>query len=374
MPSILLNGLVKGFRTSAGETCRALDDFNLAIADREFLVVVGPSGAGKSTLLRVIAGLEKPEQGEVRFGQALVNETPPGARGVAMIFQSAALYPHLTVRENLGFGLKLRKLAKTEISERIDAAAKTLGLGQLLPRMPEQLSGGERQRVALARALVCRPGILLLDEPLAQLDAVWRDELREEILRLHHQFSCTTVYVTHDQQEAMRLGQRIAVVDRGQMRQCAAPLTLYREPADRFVAEFFGQPPMNFFPGKAELCDGKLCFVSRAGFPEMEIDSAAGIPAGHELFLGIRPEEIALSDSAMPGKIAAIVERVEHLGADNLIWLRLGAARCVARTAPDYSPPIGKTVQVQLTACRIFDAQTGKRMTLMAAATGVAAA
>src|SRR5215469_10692299 len=245
MASLKLKNIVKQF----GQT-EVIHGISLEIEDGEFVVFVGPSGCGKTTLLRVIAGLEEMSEGEVWIGNRKVNNEDPASRGVAMVFQSYALYPHMNVEENMGFGLRMAKRPKREIKERVARAAEILQLTPLLHRRPKQLSGGQRQRVAIGRAIVREPEVFLFDEPLSNLDAQLRSEMRREIASLHHSLRATTIYVTHDQVEAMTLGDRIVVLDRGVAQQIATPLTLYRSPANRFVASFIGTPPMNLIDGE----------------------------------------------------------------------------------------------------------------------------
>src|SRR5207253_7322501 len=260
-------------------------DINLDIKDKEFLVLVGPSGCGKSTCLRMVAGLEEITEGELYIGDRVVNGVDPKARDIAMVFQNYALYPHMSVYDNMAFGLKLRHLSKSEIDERVRRAASMLGLDQVLERKPRQLSGGQRQRVALGRALVREPAAFLLDEPLSNLDAKLRLQTRAEIARLHHRLDATMIYVTHDQIEAMTLGDRIVVLDLGRIQQIDTPLNLYREPANRFVAGFIGSPPMNFLEGRVD--DGRFVTGSlTVALPR--------VPRLGQMILGIRPEHVGV--------------------------------------------------------------------------------
>ena len=266
----------------------AVDDFSLTVRDGEFLVLVGPSGCGKSTSLRMVAGLETPSAGRIFIGDKEVTFLPPKERDIAMVFQNYALYPHMTVKENLSFALKLRGYPKAEIARRVEAAAATLGLEEYLGRLPKALSGGQRQRVALGRAIVREPAVFLFDEPLSNLDAKMRVEMRAEIIRLHHRLKATMIYVTHDQTEAMTMGERIVVMDHGRIQQVAPPMELYDRPANPFVASFIGTPPMNLIPQ-----GGKL--------------------------LGIRPEHARL----VPGATYT-VDFVEPLGPETLVHLAPG--------------------------------------------------
>src|SRR4051794_29917282 len=246
----------------------AVNAIDLAVADREFVVLVGPSGCGKSTTLRMVAGLEEISDGVIRIGGRIVNDVPPKDRDIAMVFQNYALYPHMTVYKNMEFGLKLRKVPRAERHARVLAAAKTLDIEHLLDRKPRQLSGGQRQRVAVGRAIVREPAAFLFDEPLSNLDAKLRVTTRAELKRLHHRLRTTTIYVTHDQEEAMTLGDRIVVMKDGVIQQADTPLTTYNSPVNRFVAGFIGMPPMNFFDGALKGVDGRVAFIEGAAGPQ----------------------------------------------------------------------------------------------------------
>jgi multiple sugar transport system ATP-binding protein len=300
----------------------AVDDVSLTIGSGEFLVLVGPSGCGKSTLLRMIAGLEQVTEGTISIGERNVTELPPRSRDVAMVFQSYALYPHMTVRQNLGYGLKVRRTPKREIAERVDRAAELLGLDQLLDRRPAALSGGQRQRVAMGRAIVREPKAFLMDEPLSNLDAKLRVSMRAQLSALHARLTTTTIYVTHDQIEAMTLGQRVAVMRDGRIQQVDTPQELYRRPANLFVAAFIGSPAMNLV--EAEIDGGELRFGGYAiPLP------AAGAPATGRVIAGIRPEafeDAAFADPSLP-QIDVQVEVVEELGADTHVIFAVAAPR-----------------------------------------------
>jgi multiple sugar transport system ATP-binding protein len=280
-------------RYAAGQN-PAVDDFTLEVREGEFLVLVGPSGCGKSTTLRMVAGLETPTSGRIYIGGRDVTDLPPRERDIAMVFQNYALYPHMTVRENMSFALKLRHVPKAEIARRVAEAAETLGLGPYLDRLPKALSGGQRQRVAVGRAIVREPAVFLFDEPLSNLDAKMRVDMRAEIVRLHHRLGATMIYVTHDQTEAMTMGDRIVVMSGGKIRQAAAPDEVYNRPADRFVAAFIGTPPMNFFP------PGTLDFGRTTG---------------------LRPEHFSLvpAEGAPADALAASVDIVEPLGSETIV-------------------------------------------------------
>ncbi|MGD8277731.1 MAG: sn-glycerol-3-phosphate ABC transporter ATP-binding protein UgpC [Gemmatimonadota bacterium] len=296
----------------------AVDRLELDVRDGEFLVLVGPSGSGKSTALRMLAGLDHPTEGRIRIGDRDVTDVAPRERDVAMVFQNFALYPHMTVRENLSFGLRMRKVPRAEIERRVAATAAQLGLQRLLSRKPGALSGGERQRVALGRAIVREPSVFLFDEPLSNLDARLRAETRTELVRLHRELRTTMVYVTHDQVEAMTMGQRIAVLEDGRLQQVAAPLELYDRPANRFVAGFIGSPPMNFFPGRIEAGTARR-FNGRSFTLDLAAPPADDAPA-RDVVLGIRPEHVRPAGDDADLRIRVLV--VEPLGPETLIYGR----------------------------------------------------
>src|SRR5213593_240042 len=291
MAQVALRKIVKTF-----DRTPAVQGIDLDIADREFIVLVGPSGCGKSTTLRMIAGLEEATSGEIYIGDQLVNDVPPKDRDIAMVFQNYALYPHMTVYENMSFGLRLKKFPKPEIKERVENAARILDITELLGRRPKQLSGGQRQRVAMGRAIVRNPKVFLFDEPLSNLDAKLRVQMRIEIKKVHQKVRTTTVYVTHDQVEAMTLADRVVVMNHGRIEQIGTPNELYHKPATKFVASFIGSPAMNFIPCRLEDLAGKLHvrITDRIAFP-LPLARAAryqGIPRTDKLLLGIRPEHI----------------------------------------------------------------------------------
>ena len=295
----------------------AVNDLNLAINDGEFMVLVGPSGCGKTTSLRMIAGLEEITAGELKIGDRVVNDVPPKDRDIAMVFQSYALYPHMTVRDNMAFGLKLRKLPKADIERRVNEAAATLSLEKLLDRKPKELSGGQRQRVALGRALVRDPQVFLMDEPLSNLDAQLRTQTRGEIKRLQREVGTTTVYVTHDQVEAMTMGDRIAIMRDGVLEQVGDPDTVYGHPANTFVAGFIGSPAMSLTPAGAERRDGR----ARLAFGDLrlDLDGAPDLPS--EVVVGVRPEHARLwdDDAGLVGPIDGRVEYTESLGRETVV-------------------------------------------------------
>jgi multiple sugar transport system ATP-binding protein len=336
----------------------AIDDASFDIRDGELLVLVGPSGCGKSTLLRLIAGLEEASAGSIFIGERDVTRLEPRDRDIAMVFQSYALYPHMTVARNLGFGLELRGHDTAEIEQRVKQAAETLELTQFLDRLPRQLSGGQRQRVALGRALVRHPQVFLLDEPLSNLDAKLRASTRAEIARLHRTLGTTMIYVTHDQVEAMTLGQRIVVLDKGVIQQIDAPMQIYERPVNLFVAGFLGNPAMNFFRGR--LRDGML----EGDGVQLRL-TAVQAQAGQEIVAGVRPEDLHVAGTAAPGgSLTGTVELIESVGSEAFIHATSGGWRLIARSSPYNLPAVGARITLQPAADRIhfFDAQTGKRL------------
>jgi sn-glycerol 3-phosphate transport system ATP-binding protein len=345
---------------------RALDGVDLEAADGELLVLVGPSGCGKSTALRVLAGLEAPTSGRVWIGGRDVSELPPGERDVAMVFQSYALYPHKSVRENLAFGLRMRGVPRRERAQRIEGVARRLGLSELLERRPAQLSGGERQRVALGRALVREPLAFLLDEPLSNLDARLRVEMRRVVARLHGELRATMLYVTHDQEEAMTLGDRIAVLRAGRVEQVAPARELWQRPQTPFVAEFIGSPAINWFDARVEA--GALCCAALG----LRRPLRAPAPDG-PLRLGLRPQELSLA--APEAAPAARVELVESLGAARIVHALLEGPeplRVALLDAGEAPLARGERIGVSLAGARLhaFDAESGRRREDAAAAAG----
>jgi multiple sugar transport system ATP-binding protein len=352
MSAVRLDDVTK---TYDGQDRPALANFSLTAAPGEFLVLVGPSGCGKSTALRSIAGLETPDSGRIWIGERDVTDVQPRDRDIAMVFQNYALYPHMTVFDNLAFGLKLRKTPKDEIDQRVREAAATLGLDRYLDRKPKALSGGERQRVALGRALVRRPAVFLFDEPLSNLDAQLRVAMRAELHRLHQQLDATMIYVTHDQVEAMTLGDRIAVLKGGILQQVDTPLDVYERPVNRFVAGFLGSPAMNFVDA---VVDGTAVRVGEARWAaEGSLATALAGRTGTKLTAGVRPEHIALSDA--PDALQGTVEFTEVLGAETLLYVKTAAGRIVVRVAPDRMRPAGSAVGLvpEPGALRLFDGE-----------------
>ncbi len=345
----------------------AVEDFDLEVADREFLVLVGPSGCGKSTTLRMVAGLEEISGGTVAIDGRVVNTLPPKDRDIAMVFQNYALYPHMTVRENMAFGLKLRRTPRAEIERRIAEAAEALGLEQLLERLPKNLSGGQRQRVALGRAIVRQPKVFLFDEPLSNLDAKMRVEMREEIHRLHHRLDATILYVTHDQTEAMTLGDRIVVMEGGHIRQVDAPVRLYNEPRNRFAAGFIGTPPMNFLPvrvaeGGSLRAEGGV-LQPPAGFVP------GSVAVGRSLLFGVRPERLRAErlpeGGELPaGCLAGTVEIVEQMGSEAFVHFAVGGSRLIARLPSDAPVRHGErcALSVDFRHAHLFEPESGDRV------------
>jgi multiple sugar transport system ATP-binding protein len=369
MASVTLNGLYK--RYPGGVI--AVSDFNLDIADKEFIILVGPSGCGKSTTLRMIAGLEEISEGELYIDDKLVNDTPPKDRDIAMVFQNYALYPHMTVFENMAFGLKLRKTPKDEIKRRVAEAAKVLEIEQLLDRKPKALSGGQRQRVALGRAIVRNPKVFLLDEPLSNLDAKLRAQMRTELTKLHMRLETTFIYVTHDQVEAMTMGTRIVVMKDGFIQQIAAPQALYQNPCNLFVAGFIGSPQMNFIDCTVLDEGGKTYLI----FGESKIllpDAKGRKPevlsyAGKEIILGIRPENIHDEESFLAqhpeAQVKMNVDVVEMMGAETYLYMTGEGRNFIARVEPRSTSKTGDSINVAFDTKRIhlFDKETEQTIT-----------
>jgi multiple sugar transport system ATP-binding protein len=330
---------------------KAVDDFNLEIKDGEFVVLVGPSGCGKSTTLRMVAGLEEITGGTIKIGDRVVNDVPPKDRDIAMVFQNYALYPHMTVRENMAFGLKLRKFPKKEIESRVAEAARILGIVELLERRPKALSGGQRQRVAVGRAIVRKPAVFLFDEPLSNLDAKMRVQMRVEISRLHNQLGTTMIYVTHDQVEAMTMGQRIVVMKGGLVQQVADPISLYDRPANRFVAGFIGMPPMNFLEGQIRGANGAMVFEGPGGMrlavPE-QAKTALATFRDKPVTLGLRPEDVgsaAAEQLAGAPRIRATVEVIEPMGSESYVYYRAADTTFISRVDAHRRLRVGDAVE-----------------------------
>jgi multiple sugar transport system ATP-binding protein len=343
----------------------AVDDLDIKVADREFLVLVGPSGCGKTTALRCLAGLEEISSGKIMIDDRVVNDVAPKDRDIAMVFQSYALYPHLTVFDNMAFGLKLAKFPKEQIKSRVEKAATTLGIQELLQRKPRQLSGGQRQRVAVGRAIVRQPKVFLFDEPLSNLDAKLRVQMRTEISKIHQQVKTTFIYVTHDQMEAMTMATRIAVINRGKLQQLDTPQNLYNNPVNLFVAGFIGSPAMNFFPATLHLNGGLVadCVDFKIPIPEPRA-RALGSRSGKRVVVGIRPEDIHdtkfLPSNLSSTSVQVKVEVTELMGNETFLYLLTDKNRFVARVDPRSNLNAGNTgeVALNLEKIHIFDAET----------------
>lgn len=371
MAGVTFNSITKIF----GKDVKAVNDLNLEIRDKEFMVLVGPSGCGKTTALRMIAGLEEATAGDLMIADRRVNDVPPKDRDIAMVFQNYALYPHMSVYDNIAFGLRLRELKgffwqiansgeakkiKEDIDRRVHEAAKMLDIDHLLHRKPKELSGGQRQRVALGRAIVRKPKVFLMDEPLSNLDAKLRIQTRAELIRLHRDLAITTIYVTHDQVEAMTMGQRISVMNNGVLQQCDEPEVVYNRPANKFVAGFIGAPPMNFIDGTIQ--SGK--FVSPALTLPLSPDHAAVGMEGKKVTFGIRPEDV--SDASLAGNVDeshcfnATVDVLEKLGAEDTAYLKMGDVAMIATLDPANRLEMGSDHKfvVDIKKIHIFDAET----------------
>ena len=367
MARLVLENVAKIFSGSRREKIAAVRDLKLTIEDGELLVILGPSGCGKTTPLRLIAGLETPDQGGIFLDGRSLAGVPPKDRDVAMVFQNDALFPHLTVFENMALGLRLRHFPRAQIGERVNAAADMLGLAGLLQRRPTELSGGECQRAALGRALVRRPRVFLLDEPLSNLDAPLRLQLRGEIARLRRRLGATMIFVTHDQAEALALADWVAVMKDGAVQQVARPAEIYARPASRFVAGFIGSPPMNFFEGALAEKNGLLVFQERAGkAPPFSIElKTAASPrqhAGQPMTLGLRPEHIiAAAQGNGMAVVRALLERVEPAGAESLLYFSSGGHSFVARGPADAALRAAETIPLHfdMERARFFDPVTG---------------
>jgi sn-glycerol 3-phosphate transport system ATP-binding protein len=346
---------LRDLRKSYGDT-EVIHGVSCEIADGELIVVVGPSGCGKSTLLRMVAGLEDITAGEIAIGERVVNRVEPKDRDIAMVFQNYALYPHMSVRENMAYGLRIRGLPRAEIAERVQRAAATLQLDTLLDRKPRQLSGGQRQRVAMGRAIVRDPQVFLFDEPLSNLDAKLRGQMRVEIKRLQQSLATTAIYVTHDQVEAMTLADRLVVMNAGNAEQIGTPLELYERPATMFVAGFIGSPAMNFLPATTAENSVVLADGTRLPLP-------AGAAPGRAVTLGVRPEHLTPDDAA--GPFAVKVELAELLGADTIVHGRLGdGTLLLARLPGSAHASLGDTLRLAAdpASLHLFDRETGKRL------------
>ena len=376
MPRLVLEKVTKFFAAPDGKLVGAVQDLSLTVADKELLTLVGPSGCGKTTLLRLIAGLETVDRGEIRFDHQSVQTWSPQVRNVAMVFQSPALLPHLTGFENIAFGLKLRDVGREEIAQRVYATAEMLGVSDCLVCRPAELSGGERQRLSLGRALVRQPQILLLDEPFSQLDAPLRAQLRAEFMHLHNRLGMTVIYVTHDQAEALALGNQVAVMREGRLQQIGPPRQIHDAPVNRFVAGFLGSPSMNLFPGTIDQQDGYLSFISTPDTPTStapafilrikgERANAFGRHQGQRVLLGLRPEHLNATeadpaDNSHP-TINATLRTVEFSGAESILTLTVGEVIFHVRAGGNIKLIPGQNLSVgfDLRRARVFDAVTG---------------
>jgi multiple sugar transport system ATP-binding protein len=342
-----------------------VDDLSLTIADGEFVVLLGPSGCGKSTTLRMLAGLEEITSGDILVTNERVNDIPPQHRDLAMVFQNYALYPHMSVAENIAYPLRIRKLSREQITDRVARVAGLLEIDNLLARKPRELSGGERQRVALARAIVREPRAYLMDEPLSNLDARLRVQMRGELKRLQQQLGTTTIYVTHDQAEAMTLAHRVAVMRQGKLQQFDTPLNVYNYPANRFVAEFVGSPSMNFIEGQIERYTQTFRSQRlRLRLTNALLESLDRIDHEQQVVLGIRPEHIRVSTTQRDGWLPASVYVTEVMGSETFVFLTLGGERIIARAPADFRAEVESTVWVDLdiNKSHFFDSTSGERL------------
>ena len=346
----------------------AVKNISLEIKDKEFVVLVGPSGCGKTTLLRMVAGLEQITKGKMFIDDEVINDIPPKSRNIAMVFQNYALYPHMTIFNNMAFGLKLRKVPKKEIVKRVNEAAEILGLTEFLKRKPKALSGGQKQRVAVGRAIVRNPKVFLFDEPLSNLDAKLRMQMRAEILKLHQRLNITTIYVTHDQTEAMTMGDKIVVLNNGKINQYGSPLEIYKNPVNKFVAGFIGSPPMNFIKGKLDLTNGNS-FVSedktvQLFLPHLNLGNGNN---GQLVWLGIRPENFRLQSDAeksMYQEFEIILDLIEPLGNESFIHFKLSGSDCIGRLQLNQKFKPGEKIKIFLIKnnLNLFDYESGEKI------------
>lgn len=341
-----------------------VDDLNLETEDGEFVVLLGPSGCGKTTTLRMLAGLEDATSGDIFIGDERVNDIPPQRRDIAMVFQNYALYPHLDIFENISYPLRVRKMNKQEIQSKVERVAKMLEIEKLLERKPRELSGGERQRVALARAIVREPRVYLMDEPLSNLDAKLRVQMRGELKHLQHELGTTTVYVTHDQAEAMTLAHRVAVMNKGVLQQFDTPLNIYHKPANRFVAEFVGSPSMNFIEGKVDFANRRFAddsIVLPLSDEQLEKVSAICFSGrvNNKIIIGFRPEHISVSVESKENWIPASVYVTELMGNETFVFIEIGSSKLIARASADFRADFGMNVCVKfdMTKAHFFDAE-----------------
>lgn len=357
--SIAFKNIIKTFGSTV-----VVDNLNLEINDGEFVVLLGPSGCGKTTTLRMLAGLEHATSGDILINGERVNDVPTQHRDLAMVFQSYALYPHMTIAENIAYPLRVRKIPKQEREQRVTKVARMLEIEALLTRKPRQLSGGERQRVALARAIIREPRAYLMDEPLSNLDARLRVQMRGELKRLQHQLGTTTIYVTHDQAEAMTLAHRVAVMRKGRLQQFDTPMNIYERPANRFVAEFVGSPSMNFVEGEVEIANRRV--VGSALSIALSDEQATRLVGydGKLVLLGIRPEHITIDASAKDGSHQAEIYVTELMGNETFVFLDLGQDRLIARAPAEFRADLGSKVSISFATEKLhfFDKDTEERI------------
>lgn len=374
MATVSLEKIEKIYSPGRKDSFRAVKSIDLEVRDKEFMVLVGPSGCGKSTSLRMIAGLEDITSGVMKLGDRVINDVQPKNRDIAMVFQNYALYPHMTVFDNMAFGLKLLRKPRDEIKRRVDEAAAILGLEELLDRKPKALSGGQRQRVAVGRAIVRKPRVFLFDEPLSNLDAKMRVQMRAEISRLHAQLDATMIYVTHDQVEAMTMGDRICVMNNGSIMQVDTPLEIYNHPANMFVAGFIGSPPMNFFSGRIECRDEREClFVEETNHEEplrIRIEGSRAEQArkldNRRIIFGIRPEHITLVERSEDAGFRAVVDVAEPMGAETFLYLKTRSQHSfTARVEGTRNFELNQTLDlgIEFENVRFFDPETEEVLT-----------
>jgi ABC-type sugar transport system ATPase subunit len=362
--------LIEDVRKTYGEDVHVITGVSVDIADGEFLVLVGPSGCGKSTLLRMVAGLEDITAGRIHIGERVVNDVKPADRDIAMVFQSYALYPHLTVYENMAFGLRLKKTPHARVDELVQEAARILDLGELLQRLPKELSGGQRQRVAMGRAIVRKPQVFLFDEPLSNLDAKLRGRMRVELKKLHRELGTTMIYVTHDQVEAMTLADRIVVLKDGVLQQVGTPRELYEAPANQFVAGFIGTPEMNLFPGRLSAEGAEASFTLaqglRIGLACEALGTELAVGQDQDAVIGLRPADLDIAPGPDGAALTGKLDVVEPLGWESLLHLSIGGeplvVMCETDRALSYSPGDDVPVSVDPARVHVFDAETGVRL------------
>ena len=347
---------------------RSVSNFNLSIENEEFIIIVGPSGCGKSTVLRMIAGLEEISEGELYIDDILVNDVEPKDRDIAMVFQNYALYPHMSIYDNMAFGLKIRKTPKKEIDVRVKKAADILGIEDLLQRKPKALSGGQRQRVALGRAIVRNPKVFLMDEPLSNLDAKLRVQTRSEIVKLHKRLKTTFIYVTHDQTEAMTMGDKIVVMKEGVIQQFASPQEIYDFPINMFVAGFIGSPQMNFIEGTLVQSDQSLFFQNNENRLKMDPDVCERLRekgyTGRSVFIGVRPEDVRINDGMKENGLSGVVEVVENMGSEKFLYLNTGSENISAKVGRETMVESGDSVSIgfNLSKVHFFDKESEERI------------